>query len=273
MVQVNPVVTDAATMEGELQALGSFLRSKGAEQGLPLTALWVQHHTGVANAAPADAPTAVVPGFGGPEGGGGLIRDALCQLAFRVSPQAFFQVNAGATCLLYHLAGSWAAAGPGTLLLDVCCGTGTIGITMAARVNKVVGIDSVASAIEDARANAALNGVTNATWVCGAAEKVIDSVLAEHAAGCDDIAAIVDPPRAGLHRVVLKALLGCSRLNRLVYIACNPDSLARDAGVLCAPQRREGCGGSLPPFRPVKAMAFDLFPHTPHVESVLFLER
>jgi SAM-dependent methyltransferase len=87
------------------------------------------------------------------------------------------QVNAGATCLLYHLAGTWAAPSRSTLLLDVCCGTGTIGISLAARVKAVVGIDNVASAIEDARANAALNGVANATWVCGPAEKVIDRVL------------------------------------------------------------------------------------------------
>lgn len=87
------------------------------------------------------------------------------------------QVNAGATCLLYHLAGAWAAAGPSTLLLDVCCGTGTIGISLARRVKAVVGIDNVASAIEDAKANAELNGVMNATWVCGNAEAVITKVL------------------------------------------------------------------------------------------------
>jgi SAM-dependent methyltransferase len=87
------------------------------------------------------------------------------------------QVNAGATCLLYHLAGSWAAATPSTLLLDVCCGTGTIGISLAASAKAVVGIDNVESAVEDAKANAALNGVGNASWVCGAAEKVFGRLL------------------------------------------------------------------------------------------------
>ncbi|KIZ00607.1 hypothetical protein MNEG_7356 [Monoraphidium neglectum] len=273
MVQVNPAVTDEATMEAELQALGSFLRERAAAQGLSLTALWVQLHSGVANAAPAGAPTRVVAGFGGPEGSGGVITDSLCQLKFRISPQAFFQVNAGATCLLYHLAGSWAAATPSTLLLDVCCGTGTIGISLAASAKAVVGIDNVESAVEDAKANAALNGVGNASWVCGAAEKVFGRLLRDHAAANDDIAAIVDPPRAGLHKFVLKALLGCPQITRLVYIACNPDSLARDCAILCKPSRREGIGEPLTPFRPVKALAFDLFPHTPHVESVMLLER
>ncbi len=87
------------------------------------------------------------------------------------------QVNAGATCLLYHLAGAWAAATPSTLLLDVCCGTGTIGISLAGRVKAVVGIDNVQSAIDDAARNAAANGVTNATWVCGTAEAVIGDVI------------------------------------------------------------------------------------------------
>jgi len=265
MLQVNPAVTDAATLDSEVRALAAFLQDAAKQQGLPLTSIWVQHHSGVANAAPADAHTAPLPGFEGPEGLGGVIQDSLCELRFRISPLAFFQVrrvnggggfvglgrgpvverlplpraaldgtdrfavccsslttrqlrtpppqptskytsnyptlpsnqqpasnpslspppnpktshqiNAGATCLLYHLAGSWAAASPSTLLLDICCGTGTIGISLAGRVKAVVGIDNVASAVADAGANAAANGVGNATWVCGNAEKVIQDVL------------------------------------------------------------------------------------------------
>jgi hypothetical protein len=78
------------------QALADFLRTSAAARGLPLTSVWVQRHTGVANAAPADAPTALLPGFEGPEGRGGCIVDSLCQLRFRVSPQAFFQASGGA---------------------------------------------------------------------------------------------------------------------------------------------------------------------------------
>ena len=157
----------------------------------------------------------------------------------------------------------------------MCCGTGTIGISLAGRVKHVVGIDNVASAIEDAKANAALNGVTNATWVCGDAQSVIRGVLEEHADRYDEIVAVCDPPRAGLHKSVLRALRGCGKIRRIVYVACNPASLANDVAALCKPiwQPSSATNALAHAFRPVKAAAFDLFPHTPHVESVCCLER
>jgi len=90
----------------------------------------------------------------------------------------------------------------------------------------------------------------------------------DHAAQYVDIIAIVDPPRAGLHKAVLRALRGCNSIRRLVYVACNPSSLAGDVSRLCKPGRTGDRA-----FRPVRAAAFDLFPHTPHVESVMLLER
>lgn len=92
------------------------------------------------------------------------------------------QVNNGATCLLYRTAGDWTSPGPETLLVDVCCGTGTIGLTLAKRLKHVIGVDNAQSAIDDAKANAALNGISNCTFVCGTAESVLEGILQVRAA-------------------------------------------------------------------------------------------
>ncbi|GFR50158.1 hypothetical protein Agub_g12323 [Astrephomene gubernaculifera] len=356
MLQVNPqfprAQSDPAAAARELRAMTAALRSAASAAGLPLTTVRVQYHAGVSNAAPYDAPITEVPsaeavaaaaskGKGKEEGekkevaeeageveaavvaasGPGFIHDSLCELKFRISPTAFFQVNSPATCVLYKVVGEWAAPSPATLLLDICCGTGTIGLTMAGRVAKVVGVDSVASAVEDARVNAALNGITNATFVTGKAEDALPGILATYvdnagkgathgssaaaasttSAPYDNVVAVCDPPRAGLHRSVIRALLGCEKIRRLVFVSCNPDNLVANISALCYPpdnrsgrekggtyvargagakggysyQREEAQAPFVPytPFRPVKAVAVDLFPHTSHVEAVMLLER
>ncbi|GLC36836.1 hypothetical protein PLESTB_000777400 [Pleodorina starrii] len=322
MLQVNPnyprAMADPAATTRELRAITAALQSAAAAAGLPLTTVRVQLHTGVSNAAPADAPLLALPpaSEAAPEAapeaaaavdaasGPGYIYDSLCELRFRISPTAFFQVNSPATCALYKVVGDWAAAGAKTLLLDICCGTGTIGLTMASRVHKVIGVDSVASAIEDARVNAALNGITNAEFVAGKAEDALPGILSTHAGegspyGPGDVVAVADPPRAGLHRTVLRALLGCERIRRLVFVSCNPDNLMANVAALCSPADNRsgrdrgggrggrggrggggggpadmrGYSGGFTPFRPVKALAVDLFPHTAHVEAVMLLER
>lgn len=236
-VQANPEL-----MKEELTALGDHLRAHAKAQGLPLTSLMVQHHSGVCNAAPDTAP--IMPFPGQPTDAATTIQDTLCDLRFRISPTAFFQVNSPTTCLLYKMVADWAAPGPNTLLLDVCCGTGTIGLTMARRVQRVVGIDSVASAVADAAANAELNGITNAEYVCGRAEDLMESLLAQHVGGKAgeevEVVAVVDPPRMGLHRNVLRALLRCSALKRLVFVACNPENAAGNIVALCSPPQPGG---------------------------------
>ncbi|GLI67852.1 hypothetical protein VaNZ11_012143 [Volvox africanus] len=322
MLQVNPeyppAKTDPNAAARELRAMTAALHAAAmADAGESLFTVWVQLHTGVSNAAPADAPLLTLPPLLPRDSaeeqpseprevtaaveaasGSGYIHDSLCELRFRISPTAFFQVNSPATCALYKVVGDWAAAEPSTLLLDICCGTGTIGLTMASRVAKVIGIDSVPSAIEDARVNAALNGITNAEFVAGKAEDALPGILSTHAGpdspyGPGDVVAVADPPRAGLHRTVLRALLGCERIRRLVFVSCNPDNLVQNIAALCSPPRnrsgrdrggrgRRGGGGGADmsgysgdynPFRPVKALAVDLFPHTAHVEAVMLLER
>jgi len=285
MVQVNDTYTDAATMRRECAALHKHLRECAAAQGLPLTSLLLQLHSGCSNAAPASAPILLLPDS--PEGpskpalpGPTYMHDALCELSFRISPTAFFQVNSAAAAVLYKLAGDWVAprSGARTLLLDICCGTGTIGITLAKRVTKVVGVDIVEESIEDAKVNSQRNGITNCQWVAGKAEAVLPDLLSQHAVSkeYDEVVAVVDPPRAGLHKDVVRALLACAPLKRIVYVSCNPESMAANLVAMCgAPGKGDRRSGGHPaqPFVPVKALAVDLFPHTKHVESVVLLER
>lgn len=306
--QVNDQYTAASSMNQELAALAAFLRQGAAQRSLPLTTLRLQTHSGCSNAAPFNAPIAPfpsVPSAGAPaaiDSSASHIHDTLVDRSFRISPTAFYQVNSAAACVLYKVASEWAQPKDNTLLFDVCCGTGTIGITLARSAAKVIGIDDIASAVEDAKANAVFNQLTNCEFVCGKAERVLGSLLQQHAGSYADVVAIVDPPRPGLHKDVLKALLACSQLKRLVYVSCNPDSLRDNAVFLCnAPGvndaqtgaryqgrgggrgRGRGGGGGAPasaadavdytPFRPVKAVAVDMFPHTPHVEMVMLLTR
>ncbi len=156
-----------------------------------------------------------------------------------------------------------------TLVLDVCCGTGTIGLTVAKHVKRVVGLELVPQAVEDAKANAALNSVTNAEFVCGRAETTIKQVLASCADDMDMAVAIVDPPRSGLHNDVVAALRN-SKLNRIVYVSCNPATLADNVQRLAGPVSKRYSGRA---FVPVAAQAVDMFPHTSHCELIMLLER
>lgn len=401
---------------------------------LPLTTVLVQDHRGISNVAPADCPliTLQLPLVDGICGSGAIcttearIHDHICNLRFSISPTAFFQVNTLAAERLYCLAGDWADLTPDTILFDVCCGTGTIGLTFAHRVGMVVGIELNEAAISDANRNAEINGIKNCRFICGKAEDVMGSMLNEylgapqhHDVVSDDkvitnvpnagsetnkmiykeglqddtgassvsaadpiiemlpcaednlteeisnsqsnidgdldqllavtgnssgitgncapecigtklnqgsrdivnfehnlenftseentvtpvavhqfkrVVVIVDPPRVGLHPIVIKALRTHPRIRRLVYISCNPESLVANAIELCTPtadktEKGKGNRGwrkmssaglarnrvkSMPssePFRPIKAMGVDLFPHTPHCEMVMLLER
>ena len=149
----------------------------------------------------------------------------MCGLSFEVSPPAFFQVNTRAAEQLYEEATSWALSeaaaekdddapvGAGrTLVLDVCCGSGAIGLTVARRAARVVGLEINEQAVLDARANAERNGVHNAEFFAGRAELTINTALRKYLGksaegeGFDEVVAIVDPPRGGLHLDVLRAL-------------------------------------------------------------------
>uniref|UniRef100_A0A0E0KM18 C3H1-type domain-containing protein n=1 Tax=Oryza punctata TaxID=4537 RepID=A0A0E0KM18_ORYPU len=433
IVQVCSTGVDDALTKDEFDKLTVALQQGAAtcSPPLPLTTIVVQDHKGISNAAPADCPLIplLVPKVDQSEGtvDKTRIHDHIGNLRFSISPTAFFQVNTLAAERLYTLAGDWANLNLGTLLFDVCCGTGTIGLTLAHRVGMVVGIEMNESAVSDAQRNALINGVTNCRFVCGKAEDVMGSLLTEYlgspqhdipvsegavsgtvkdeevidgsknsgenldssmqkndngesqqlggasadssstideikgnsndrlgnglegshdeynevagedihgeaslinesvdlkvsdcledsktshdgssisnndvtaATACqfEDIVAIVDPPRVGLHPTVIKALRTHPRIRRLVYISCNPDSLVANAIELCTPssekqEKNKGNRGwrtmssaglarqrtkSMPnsePFVPKRAMAVDLFPHTSHCEMVMLFER
>lgn len=196
--------------------------------------------------------------------GCGYIHERLFDKTFRVSGQSFFQVNTEGCELLYSHVKELVA---GDVLLDVCCGAGTIGICCSDSVRRVIGLEIVAEAVEDAKVNAQANGVT-AEYLLGRAEITLKQVLQE--LDTTDIAAVVDPPRSGLHKDLLKALRTTKGLSRLVYVSCNPVSLCADLMTLCIPSHPKLHG---PPFKLMFVQPVDMFPHTDHVECVVSLMR
>jgi len=197
------------------------------------------------------------------------VYEHLMNLKFRVSPEAFFQINSLATEKLYELIGIWSGVSINTVLLDVCCGTGTIGLSLAKKVKTVIGIEMCKEAIEDAKVNASINGISNAQFHCAKVEHVIASVVADIPKK-DDIVAIVDPPRPGLHKSVIKTLRKAREINRLVYVSCNPLAAVENFADLIRPETGKHQGD---PFTIVKAVPVDLFPGTRHCELVVLFQR
>jgi len=233
-----------------------------ANEGYKLHALMIQIYNGHSEPVPGESPFELL--YGQP-----FVQEQLMGINFRISPEAFFQVNTKGAETLYSTAAAWAQCKPTTTLFDICCGTGTIGLTMAKKVGKVVGLELVPEAVEDAKQNAAENGISNAVYVCGRAEETLPKALAEHAL-TDDVVGILDPPRSGLHHTTIKALRRCDKLKRLVYISCNPKSLADNLQKFLQPPTKMIRGK---PFTAVKAVPVDMFPHTAHCEMILLLTR
>lgn len=200
--------------------------------------------------------------------GSGYAHETLEDLKFRISPSAFFQVNTPGAELLYSIVREWCAAGEDATVVDVCCGTGTIGLSMAGKVKNVIGIEMEESAVEDAKVNAQLNNINNAIFVAGKAEDVTNDTLAEHAT--ENCVAVVDPPRGGLHPSVVRTIRACPHINRLVYVSCDQGPLVGNASGFCRAQSNKLRGA---PFKPIKAVAVDMFPLTPKVEVVVLFER
>lgn len=184
--------------------------------------------------------------------------DTLCGLTFRISVPSFYQVNRDQAEVLYEQALAFAGLTGHELVLDLYCGIGTISLVMARRAGKVIGAEIVPSAVTDAKANAARNGITNADFLCGDA-----GTAAQHLAmqGLRPDVICVDPPRKGLSAEVCDAIADMAPA-RVVYVSCDPATLARDV-------RRLHESG----YRPEKAVAVDMFPRTAHVETVVLLQR
>ena len=175
------------------------------------------------------------------------IEERLGSVSFRLSATSFFQTNTAAAEVLYDTVGE--ALGHCVTLLDLYCGIGSIGLVLSDRAQRVVGVEEVPAAVEDARANAARNGVA-AVYRCAKAEAALDAIQ-----GGEGVGIVVDPPRAGLHPRVAKRLAESSA-DVLVYVACNPSSLGRDAALLA-----EG-------WKLTDLWTVDLFPQTGHIEMV-----
>jgi len=212
---------------------------------------------------PVDLHT-IVEGLGtgtdGPTGaiGAEYLEEELCGLRFRISHRAFFQTNTEMAERLYGMAAERAGLTGAERVFDLFCGIGTLGLTLAKEAGEVWGIEIVPDAIVDAEENARLNGIENARFRTGDARKEIRPLLAE--AGRPDLV-VVDPPRAGLSKKVVRRLIECEA-PRIVYVSCNPTTLAPNAAQLAE------AGYRLRRVKPV-----DMFPQTPHIECVALLEK
>ena len=191
--------------------------------------------------------------------GEGWIEEELCGLRVRVRPNVFLQTNTAMAERLYVLAGEYAGLTGGETVWDLYCGIGTIGLTMAPKALTVWGIEVSEEAVFCALENADLNGVTNSAFFAGNVGQVVEEL--RERSGDPDVV-VVDPPRAGLAGKALRRL-GEIGAARVVYVSCNPTTLASDAKLLC-----EAYG-----YRLVRAKSVDMFPHTPHIETVALLER
>jgi len=177
---------------------------------------------------------------------------------FRIGPASFFQTNPAQAENLYRMAADFAGLHDDATVYDLYTGAGTIANYVAPYVKKVVGIESVAAAVEDAEANSALNGITNTVFFAGETEKILSPEFFQ-GQGRPDIV-ITDPPRSGMHEKVVKAILEAAP-RRVVYVSCNPATQARDIAWMSEQYEFVHC-------RPV-----DMFPHTQHVENVALLQR
>ena len=190
--------------------------------------------------------------------GTGYLTDTLSGLSFRISPKSFYQVNPVQTEILYGKAKEYAGLTGKETVIDAYCGTGTIGLTMAQDAKEIIGVESNADAVRDAMENAHRNGIKNARFICEDAGQFLTK-LAKSKQKIDVV--ITDPPRAGCSKEFLQSLLALSP-KKVVYVSCNPETLARDLFVLS----KNG-------YRVKKIQPVDMFPGTGHVETVVLLSR
>ncbi|HUC90809.1 MAG TPA: 23S rRNA (uracil(1939)-C(5))-methyltransferase RlmD [Paenibacillus sp.] len=190
--------------------------------------------------------------------GNDVIYDELDGIRFAISARSFYQVNPAQTVALYRKAVEYAGLTGEETVIDAYCGIGTISLFLARRAGRVYGVEVVPEAIEDARRNAELNDIENAEFAVGLSEDVIprwrkEGIVAE--------VVVVDPPRKGCDQALLDTIVKMQP-KRVVYVSCNPSTLARDLQVLEA-------GG----YRTVEVQPVDMFPHTTHVECVIGIQR
>lgn len=186
------------------------------------------------------------------------VTDELCGLRFRISPESFYQVNRSQAEKLYALAGEYAGLTGCETVLDLYCGTGTIGLTMAKKARRIIGVEVVEQAVEDAKRNARENGIENAEFLCADAAKAAD--MLKNRGEKPDVV-ILDPPRKGCDEALIETVAKMAP-PRVVYVSCDPATLARDLKLFA----KLG-------YKTEEATPVDMFPRTAHVECCCLINR
>jgi 23S rRNA (uracil1939-C5)-methyltransferase len=212
---------------------------------------------------PVDLHTVIEGDSGGTDGPTGVLgeehlAEEVCGLRLRISPHAFFQTNTEMAERLYGVAREYARLSGSERVFDLYCGIGTIGLALARDAGEVWGLEIAEAAIADAEHNARANGIGNARFAAADARLGVRPLIER--AGRPDVV-VVDPPRAGLSKKVVRRVIECEA-PRIVYVSCNPTTLAPNAAQLVA------AGYRLRRVRPV-----DMFPQTPHIECVAELVK
>ena len=213
---------------------------------------------GKANDSIADLPCQLYAGED-------AIYEEMEALRFKIGPKSFYQTNTEQAYKLYSVAREFAALTGSETVYDLYTGTGTIAQFVSGKAARVIGIEYVPEAIEDAKNNATANHITNCEFFAGDMKDVLTAdFIARH--GQPDVI-ILDPPRAGIHPDVAKVILK-SAPSRMVYVSCNPASQARDLALFCHPEDEQA-----PRYKITAVQPVDMFPHTHHVENVVALEK
>ncbi|MCJ7577114.1 MAG: 23S rRNA (uracil(1939)-C(5))-methyltransferase RlmD, partial [candidate division Zixibacteria bacterium] len=189
-------------------------------------------------------------------GGDRIITEKLGRFKFEISSNSFFQTNTRQAEKLYEVVLNMADLQGDESVLDLYCGTGTISIFLSQNAKRVIGVESMEESVKNAQRNAELNGVTNCGFVCGEVKKVLAKLFGDKE--IPDLV-VVDPPRAGLHKHVVKSLLNI-KPRRIIYVSCNLSTLARDLKIFCEEY-----------YKLEKVQPIDMFPHTYHIETVVKL--
>lgn len=247
--QSGQIMVVLVTVKGELKQARSFVNELLRRHPEITTLVW--------NINPTDTPL-MLGQHSTVLYGEGYITDTLCGLDFRISPRSFYQVNPLQTEILYGKAKEFAALTGKERVIDAYCGTGTIGLTMAADAREIIGVEVNQDAVADAVENAKRNGIENAVFYAADAGDFMCE-MAERGESADVV--ITDPPRAGCSGRFLRSLLTLSP-ERIVYISCNPETLARDLFTLVK-------GG----YKVRKVQPVDMFPFTGHVEAAVLLSH
>lgn len=197
------------------------------------------------------------------------LEEHMLDLVFHLSPTSYFQVNTKGAEVLYSAIMELVQPNENTTVLDLCCGTGGIGLCIAKKCGQVFGIEYLSQNIEDAKFNAERNEITNCEFIAGKVEDILPTLSSKMTG--KSVVPILDPPRAGLNQKVLAQLRRLDTVKKLVYVCSNHKAPIRNFLDLCCPAGRHAMSGH--PFVPVRTVPVDVVPHTAHAQMVVLLER